>query len=90
MDILTVFQNKQKNSYSITLRKTFCSTVFYVSIMCYKNVLLTLINRFAFVKSPSVVCLEASAPNGTISFNRSKQLRRWARLKIIKTNKSRL
>lgn len=43
---------------------------------------LTLINRFAFVNKPNVVCLDASLPSGTISFNLSKQFRKWARLKI--------
>lgn len=39
----------------------------------------TLMNCFALVSSPSVVCRFDSGPSGTISFNFSRQLRRWAR-----------
>ena len=48
----------------------------------YGNLLsmFTLINALAFVNSPNVVCLEESGPNGTISFNLSRQCRRWALL----------
>lgn len=41
----------------------------------------TLINLFALVNNPKVVCFDASGPNGTMSFNFSKQVRRCARLK---------
>lgn len=44
------------------------------------SMLLTLINLLAFVNSPRVVCLEASAPKGTMSFSLSKQFLRCARL----------
>ena len=39
----------------------------------------TLIKCLALFRSPSVVCLELSAPTGTMSFNFSRQWRRWAR-----------
>lgn len=45
-----------------------------------KNLWLTLMNRFAFVSSPSVVCRLVSEPKGTMSFSLSKQLRKWALL----------
>lgn len=43
-------------------------------------IMVTLINLFAFVSSPKVVCLEASGPKGTMSFSFSRQVRRCARL----------
>lgn len=42
----------------------------------------TLMNALAFVSKPKVVCLLDSGPNGTISFNFSRQLRKWARLQM--------
>lgn len=41
---------------------------------------LTLMNLFAFVSNPRVVCRLVSEPRGTISFSLSKQLRKWALL----------
>ena len=40
----------------------------------------TLIKLLALVKSPKVVCLEESGPTGTMSFNFSKQCRKFALL----------
>ena len=41
---------------------------------------LTLINPLALVNNPNVVCLDASEPTGTKSFNFSRQCLRWALL----------
>lgn len=62
----------------------------YIHLICMSHSTLrsngiqviTLMNLLAFVRRPNVVCLEASAPKGTISFNLSKQLRRCARLQM--------
>ena len=40
----------------------------------------TLIKCLALFRSPKVVCLELSAPTGTMSFSFSRQWRKWARL----------
>lgn len=48
--------------------------------------LLTLIKLFAFIRRPKVVCLEESGPNGTISFNFSKQYLKLALLQIYEIN----
>ena len=40
----------------------------------------TFIKLFAFIRRPKVVCLEESGPNGTISFNFSKQYLKFALL----------
>ena len=45
-----------------------------------KVVTLTLINPLALVNNPNVVCLDASPPTGTKSFNFSRQCLRWALL----------
>lgn len=46
---------------------------------CCCSHILTLIKCLALFRSPSVVCLELSAPTGTMSFSFSRQWRRWAR-----------
>ena len=67
--------------YHSIIRQDFIDWIWLDILVAVKSMSgLTLMNALAFVSRPSVVCLDASEPSGTMSFSFSRQYLRWALL----------